>query len=110
MKASIAGIGSYVPEKILTNLDLEKMVETSDEWITTRSGIKERHIAADDQAASDLSLIAGQRALKAAHLKPKDIGAIIVATGFDMWDLPTLVFRQLIICQHIGLFGNQFIR
>jgi 3-oxoacyl-[acyl-carrier-protein] synthase-3 len=81
MKASIAGIGSYVPERILTNLDLEKMVDTSDEWITTRSGIKERHIAADDQAASDLSLIAGQRALRAAHLKPKDIGAIIVATA-----------------------------
>ncbi len=81
MKASIAGIGSYVPEKVLTNLDLEKMVDTSDEWITTRSGIKERHIAADDQAASDLSLIAAQRALKSAGLKAKDIGAIIVGTA-----------------------------
>lgn len=81
MRASIAGIGSYVPEKILTNSDLEKIVETSDEWITTRSGIKERHIAADDQATSDLSLIAAQRALKSACLKPKDIGAIIVATA-----------------------------
>ena len=81
MRASIAGIGSYVPEKILTNSDLEKMVDTSDEWITTRSGIKERHIAAEDQASSDLSLISAQRALKAAHLGPKDIGAIIVATA-----------------------------
>ncbi|MCK4940933.1 ketoacyl-ACP synthase III [candidate division WOR-3 bacterium] len=81
MRVSIAGIGSYVPEKILTNFDLEKIVETSDEWITTRSGIKERHIAADNQATSDLSLIAAQRALKSACLKPKDIGAIIVATA-----------------------------
>lgn len=81
MRVSIAGIGSYVPEKILTNFDLEKIVETSDEWITTRSGIKERHIAADNQATSDLSLIAAQRALKSACLKPKDVGAIIVATA-----------------------------
>jgi 3-oxoacyl-[acyl-carrier-protein] synthase-3 len=81
MRVSIAGIGSYVPEKILTNFDLEKIVETSDEWITTRSGIKERHIAADNQATSDLSLIAAQRALKSAGIKPKDVGAIIVATA-----------------------------
>jgi 3-oxoacyl-[acyl-carrier-protein] synthase-3 len=99
MKASIAGIGSYVPEKILTNFDLEKMVETSDEWITTRSGIKERHIAADDQAASDLSLIAAQRALKAANLKPKDIGAIIVATA-----TPDMLFPSTacLVQTHIG--------
>ncbi len=52
----IIGAGEYLPEKILTNSDLEKMVETSDEWITTRTGIKERHLAAKGQAASDLAL------------------------------------------------------
>jgi 3-oxoacyl-[acyl-carrier-protein] synthase-3 len=81
MKATIAGIGSYVPEKVLTNFDFEKMVETSDEWIRTRSGIKERHVAAEEQATSDLSIIAAQRALKSAGLKPKDIGGIILATA-----------------------------
>jgi 3-oxoacyl-[acyl-carrier-protein] synthase-3 len=81
VKAAIAGIGSYVPDKILTNFDFEKMVDTSDEWIRTRSGIEERHVAADDQATSDLALIAGKRALQSARIKPKDTGAIIVATA-----------------------------
>ena len=81
MKAQIAGIGSYVPDKILTNFDFEKMVDTSDEWIRTRSGIRERHIVADDQATSDLALIAGKRALQSARVKPKNLGAIIVATA-----------------------------
>lgn len=81
MKARIAGIGSYVPDKILTNFDFEKMVDTSDEWIRSRSGIEERHVAADDQATSDLALIAAKRALQSARIKPKDIGAIIVATA-----------------------------
>jgi 3-oxoacyl-[acyl-carrier-protein] synthase-3 len=81
VKALIAGIGSYVPEKILTNFDFEKMVDTSDEWIRTRSGIRERHVADDHQATSDLALIAGKRALQSARIKPKDIGAIIVATA-----------------------------
>ncbi|MGD8978752.1 MAG: beta-ketoacyl-ACP synthase III [candidate division WOR-3 bacterium] len=81
MKAQIASIGSYVPDKILTNFDFEKMVDTSDEWIRTRSGIQERHVAADDQATSDLALIAAKRALKSARIKPKDIEAIIVATA-----------------------------
>ncbi|KPK64211.1 3-oxoacyl-ACP synthase [candidate division WOR_3 bacterium SM23_42] len=81
MKTSLAAIGSYTPEKILTNADFEKMVDTSDEWIRTRSGIRERHIAADDQATSDLSVIASKRALEAAHLSPKHVQAIIVATA-----------------------------
>jgi 3-oxoacyl-[acyl-carrier-protein] synthase-3 len=81
VKALIAGIGSYVPEKILTNFDFEKMVDTSDEWIRTRSGIRERHVADDHQATSDLALIAGKRALQSARIKPKDIDAIIVATA-----------------------------
>lgn len=78
--AKILGLGKYIPEKILTNADLEKMVDTSDEWITTRSGIKTRHLAADNQAASDLAAQASIQALKNAGIKPKDVDCIIVAT------------------------------
>ncbi len=77
---SIAGVGSYVPEKILTNADLEKMVETSDEWITTRTGIKERHIAAADEFTSDLAAKAAARAMKMAGVTAEQIDLIIVAT------------------------------
>ena len=76
----IAGNGYYVPDKILTNSDLEKMVDTTDEWITSRSGIKERHIAAPDQASSDLALEAGRRALADAGMGVEDIDLIMVAT------------------------------
>jgi 3-oxoacyl-[acyl-carrier-protein] synthase-3 len=76
----IVGTGSYLPEKILTNSDLEKIVDTSDEWIYTRTGIRQRHVAADDQATSDLALIASRRALEAAGLTPHDIDLVIVAT------------------------------
>lgn len=76
----IAGTGSYFPEKVLTNSDLEKMVDTSDEWITTRTGIKERRIAHKQQATSDLALEASREALKAAGMNARDIDLIIVAT------------------------------
>jgi 3-oxoacyl-[acyl-carrier-protein] synthase-3 len=77
---SIAGIGSYVPEKILTNADLEKMVETSDEWITSRTGIKERRIAAKDEYTSDMAAKAAARAMKMAGVTAGQIDLIIVAT------------------------------
>lgn len=80
MRARILSTGSYVPEKILTNFDLEKMVDTSDEWITERTGIKERRIASPEQATSDLAYEASVRALKKAGLNPEDIDLIIVAT------------------------------
>jgi 3-oxoacyl-[acyl-carrier-protein] synthase-3 len=79
-KVGIIGLGNYLPKKILTNQDLEKMVDTSDEWITTRTGIKERRLAASDEAASDLALKAAREALKDAKVKPQDIELIIVAT------------------------------
>ena len=79
-KSKIIGTGSYLPEKVLTNFDLEKIVDTSDEWIRTRTGIEERHIAADDEAASDLVLKATKNALAMAGIKAEDIDAIIVAT------------------------------
>uniref|UniRef100_A0A7C4AKG9 Beta-ketoacyl-[acyl-carrier-protein] synthase III n=1 Tax=Thermodesulfovibrio aggregans TaxID=86166 RepID=A0A7C4AKG9_9BACT len=80
MKARIISTGSYVPEKVLTNFDLEKMVETSDEWITERTGIKERRIASPEQATSDLAYEASVKALKNAGLNAEDIDLIIVAT------------------------------
>src|SRR5690242_14424108 len=77
---SITGVGSYVPEKILTNADLEKMVETSDEWITTRTGIKERRIAAANEFTADLAAKAAERAMKMANVTADQIDLIIVAT------------------------------
>lgn len=79
-RSRVSGTGSYLPERVLTNADLEKMVDTNDQWIVERTGIKRRHMAAKDQATSDLCLIAAQRALKDAGLEPTDLDAIIVCT------------------------------
>lgn len=79
-RSRVAGTGSYLPEKLLTNHDLEKLVETNDQWIVERTGIKHRHMAADNEVTSDLALHASTRALKAAGLTAKDIDMIIVAT------------------------------
>jgi 3-oxoacyl-[acyl-carrier-protein] synthase-3 len=76
----IAGTGSYLPEKILTNHDLERMVDTSDEWITNRTGIKKRHIAADNQTTCDLAEQAARAAMEAAGVTKADVDLIIVAT------------------------------
>ncbi|EEF62848.1 beta-ketoacyl-ACP synthase III [Pedosphaera parvula] len=77
---SISGVGSYVPERIVTNHDLEKMVDTTDEWITTRTGIKARRVAAKDEFTSDLASKAALKAMKQAGIKPEEIDLIIVAT------------------------------
>ena len=79
-KVGIIGLGSYLPERVLTNKELEKMVDTTDEWITTRTGIKERRIAREDEATSDMAAEAARRALKDANLTAADIDLIIVAT------------------------------
>jgi len=83
----ITGTGSYLPEKVLTNRDLESIVETSDEWIVARTGIRERHVAADGQFASDLALEASRKALAAAGRTADDVDLIIVATS-----TPDMVF------------------
>lgn len=80
MRAGILGTGSYVPEKILTNFDLEKIVDTSDEWIVTRTGIRERRIASETQASSDLAYEAALKALEKAKISAKELDLIIVAT------------------------------
>ena len=77
---SISAVGSYVPEKVLTNADLEKRIDTTDEWITTRTGIKERRIAADDEHTSDMAAHAAQRALERAEVDTADVDLIILAT------------------------------
>lgn len=79
-KVGIIGVGEYLPKKILSNADLEKMVDTSDEWITTRTGIKQRRLASSQEAASDLAINAAKEALKDARVKPQDLDLIIVAT------------------------------
>lgn len=80
INAKIAGTGSYLPQRILSNADLEKMVDTTDEWIFTRTGIRERHIAAENEFTSDLALIAAQNAIMSAGIHANDIDLIIVAT------------------------------
>ena len=85
----IAGVGSYAPPKVLTNHDLSKIVDTSDEWIFTRSGIRERRIAADDEACSDLAVKAAVAALADANMKASDIDLLIVATASPDTPLPS---------------------
>ena len=80
LRSKISGTGSYVPKKVLDNFDIAKKVDTSDDWIIERTGIKERRIASDSEAASDLCYEASKRALRAAEIKPRDIDLIIVAT------------------------------
>lgn len=80
MKARIVGTGSYLPEKVMTNFDLEKMVETSNDWIISRTGIEERRIAAADQCTSDMATVAAQRALDMAGIKAEDIDLIVLGT------------------------------
>jgi 3-oxoacyl-[acyl-carrier-protein] synthase III len=92
---SIIGTGSYVPERVLTNADLEKMVDTSDEWITTRTGIKERRIAAENEHTSDLATKAALRAIEQAAIDVQEIDLIIVATATpDMFFPATACFVQ----------------
>ncbi len=89
MSAEIKGIGMYVPPRILKNKDLEKFLDTSDEWITKRTGIKERHIAEEWDRASDIALPAAKEAIKNAGLNPKDIEAVIVATSTPDMTFPS---------------------
>jgi 3-oxoacyl-[acyl-carrier-protein] synthase-3 len=80
LRSAVTGVGGYLPERIMTNDDLAKMVDTSDEWIVERTGIRRRHVLADDQMTSDLAVEAAKRALDAAGKTPADIDMIIVAT------------------------------
>lgn len=98
----LSGVGVYVPERVLTNDDLSKIVDTSDEWITARTGIKKRHIAAENEATSDLCCQAALRALENAKMSPEDIDAIVIGTV-----TPDMVFPSTAaIVQHkLGIRG-----
>ena len=105
MYSRIAGTGAYLPEKVLTNFDLEKMIDTTDEWIRTRTGIERRHIAAKDEATSDLSEQACRAALDAAGLTPADIDLVVVGTC-----TPDLVFPNVacLLQERMGMSGAAF--
>jgi len=102
MYARIVGTGGYLPEKVLTNHDLARMVDTSDEWIVTRTGIRQRHIAAADQKASDLALEASRRALNAAGIGAEQLSLIVVATT-----TPDMIFPSTacILQAKLGVHG-----
>lgn len=103
MYSRIVGTGSYLPERILTNFDLEKMVDTSHQWIVDRTGIYERHLAADHEVTSDLAMHASQRALEAAGISASEIDLIIVATT-----TPDMVFPSTacILQNKLGITNN----
>jgi 3-oxoacyl-[acyl-carrier-protein] synthase III len=98
----IAGTGSYLPEKLLTNADLEHMIDTTDEWIFTRTGIRERHIVADGEFTSDLALHAARNAIEAAGISAADIDLIIVATTTPDKIFPSVA---VILQQKLGIAG-----
>lgn len=81
IRAGIAGVGTYVPERVMTNFELQELVDTSDEWIRTRSGIRERRVAAGDEATSDMAFKAARNALADASMAPEELDLIIVATN-----------------------------
>ena len=100
--SKIAGTGRYLPEKILTNADLEKMVDTTDEWIRTRTGVERRHVASEDQTTSDLCVEAAKKAMESANVTTDDIDLIIVGTTS-----PDLIFPNIatIIQDRMGIHG-----
>jgi 3-oxoacyl-[acyl-carrier-protein] synthase-3 len=103
--AAFRSIGAYVPSKVLTNQDLEKMVDTSDEWITKRTGIKERRIAAKDESTSDMATNAAKIAISRANLKEKDIDLVICATVTpDYFNMPA---TACIISNKLGIKNVQ---
>ncbi len=103
--ASFRSIGAYVPEKILSNSDLEKMVDTSDEWITKRTGIKERRIAADDEYTSDMGSKAAQKAISRAGIDKEEIDLVICATVTpDYFNMPS---TACVISDKLGIHNVQ---
>ena len=85
----LRGVGSYLPEKVLTNKDLEENIDTTDEWIKERTGISQRHVAAENEYTSDLAVVAAKKALKNAEMSIQDIDLIIVATTTPDYTFPS---------------------
>ena len=103
-RARITGVGAYAPKRVLTNADLEKMVATSDEWIVQRTGIRERHIADETEATSDLAIKAAQQALERANLVPEDIEFIVVGTTTPDMIFPSVgnIVQHRLGCRRAG--------
>ena len=103
-RAKIVGMGAAAPKRILTNADLERMVETSDEWIVQRSGIRERRIADETEASSDFAVKAAQQALERANLVPEDIDFIVVGTTTPDMLFPTTanIVQHRLGCRQVG--------
>ncbi|MEY3650757.1 MAG: 3-oxoacyl-[acyl-carrier-protein] synthase 3 [Pseudomonadota bacterium] len=99
----IAGTGSYLPEKILSNADLEKMIDTTDEWIFTRTGIRERHIVAENEFTSDMAVNAALKAIEVAQIAPNDIDLIIVATTTPDRTFPS---TACLVQEKLGIRNN----
>ncbi|HZU11388.1 MAG TPA: beta-ketoacyl-ACP synthase III [Chloroflexota bacterium] len=104
-RATIRGCGMYVPERVVTNQDLEEMVDTSDEWITSRTGIKERHVVAPDESTSSMAITASQRALDDAGLETKDIDLVIVGTATPDYQFPA---TACLVQDSLGIEGGAF--
>lgn len=108
MYTKIIGTGSYLPEQVRTNADLEKMVDTSDEWIVTRTGIRERHIAAPNETVSTMGFEAATRAIEMAGIEKDQIGLIVVATTSATHAFPAQLVRfkacwALKVARHLTL-------
>ena len=103
-RARIIGVGAYAPKRILTNADLAKMVETSDEWIVQRTGISERHIADESEATSDLAMRAAQQALERAQVEPEEVDFIVVGTTTGDMAFPTTgnILQHQLGCRNAG--------
>ncbi len=100
--ARIAGTGSYLPEKVLTNADLEKLVDTSDEWIVSRSGIRERHLVGDGQTTSDMAVEAAKKAMEAAGVDASELELIIVGTTTPDFIFPS---TACLVQNRLGALG-----
>src|SRR3977135_4093935 len=105
--AELAGTGRYVPSKILTNADLERMVETSNDWIIERTGIRERHIASDDETIACMGDSAARQALEAAGVAVEEVDAIIVGTASPDRMLPSQAcdIQKVLGATHASAFG-----
>lgn len=100
LRSHIVGCGSYLPSRILTNAELAGMVDTSDEWITERTGIRQRHIAAEDETTSDLAVAAARKALESAEIKAEDLDMLVVATATPDNTFPATAAR---VQQRLGM-------
>ena len=103
LSARITGSGSYLPAKVLTNKDLEGIVDTTEDWIYSRSGIRQRHIAAEGDITSDLALAASREALQSAGRAPSDVDLIVVATTTADQVFPS---TACLLQQRLGIHGG----